>query len=79
MEFENSEILDFINTEVPSYQRSLLVKSFESASLSMDFYEQIGRELTGEISGNNLLLNTGPSINKTSFLEKLKKDLVSRV
>ena len=75
MEFENSEILDFINTEVPTYQRGLLVKSFQSDSLSIDFYEQIGKELTGEIRGNNLLLNTGPSINKTSFLEKVKEEV----
>lgn len=75
MKFENVEILDFINSDVPTYQREILLKSLNSNSNSIDFYNQIGKELTGEVNSNNLLLQTGPAINKTSFWEKVKDEV----
>ncbi|EIA08636.1 hypothetical protein [Flavobacterium frigoris] len=75
IEFENSEILNFINSDVPSYQRETLLKSLNSNSDSIDFYNEIGKELTGELNSNNLLLQTGPVINKTSFWEKVKDEV----
>lgn len=75
MEFENDQILEFINSDVPSYQRKLLIQSLESGSDSIDFYETIGKELTGEVSGNSMLLNTGANLNKASFLEKVKAEV----
>ncbi len=75
MEFENIEISDFINSDVPSYQREVLLKSLSSNSDSIDFYNQIGKELTGEMNNNALLLQTGPAINKASFWEKVKDEV----
>jgi hypothetical protein len=75
MDFKNDEILEFINSGIPTYQRSLLIKSLKSDSDSEDFYTEIGKELTGEVNNNNLLLNTGPAINKTSFSEKVKEEV----
>ncbi len=73
--FENPEILEFINSEVPTYQREILIRALESNSNLMDFYDNIGKELTGETAKNNLLLNTGPIINKDSFWDKVKKEV----
>lgn len=75
MEFDNIEILDYINSVVPTYQREILIKSLNSDSDSIEFYNQIGKELTGEVNTNILLLQTGPAINKTSFWEKVKDEV----
>lgn len=75
MNFTNDEILDFINSDVPTYQRFILIKSLNSNSESEEFYSKIGKELTGEQNNNNLLLNTGPAINKISFSEKVKEEV----
>ena len=75
MEFAKNEILEFINSEVPTYQRSILIQSLDSDSTSMDFYNQIGKTLTGENNNDFLLLNTGANINKTSFWEIIMKEV----
>lgn len=72
MNFTKEEILEFINSDIPTYQRAILIKSLNSNSDSEDFYSQIGMDLTGEANSNKLLLNTGPAIKNTSFLEKVK-------
>lgn len=70
--FEYTEIGEFIQTEIPTYQRDLLNKSLSSNSMSLEFYEEIGKELTGESTSERLLLNTGKKINSSSFYDKLK-------
>ena len=75
MEFDNKEILDFINSDVPSYQRDILTKSLNENSDSIEFYNTIGRELTGEVELDKMLLNAGPVINKASFWDKVKDEV----
>ncbi|OXA75925.1 hypothetical protein SAMN05444397_11273 [Flavobacterium aquidurense] len=75
LNFDNAEILEFINSEIPTYQRELLKKSLAGNIDSIDYYEQIGRELSGETNRDNLLLITGRTINKSSFYEKVKDEV----
>lgn len=75
LNFDNAEIIDFISTEIPTYQRELLIKSLTSDTASEDYYEKIGRELSGESSSDGLLLTTGRTINKSSFYEKIKTEV----
>lgn len=75
LNFDNTEILEFIDSEIPTYQREILKKSLESGINSIDYYEQIGKELSGEANNDNLLLMTGRIINKSSFYEKVKEEV----
>lgn len=75
LNFENAEIIEFIDSEIPTYQREILKKSLSKDSESMDFYEEIGRELSGESSTDNLLLTTGRTINKSSFYDNVKVEV----
>lgn len=75
LNFDNAEIIEFISTEIPTYQRDLLIKSLSSDTDSLDYYEKIGRELSGESSSNGLLLATGRTINKSSFYEKIRAEV----
>ncbi|TRX72579.1 hypothetical protein [Carboxylicivirga sp. M1479] len=73
--FQDSEIKDFINTDIPSYQRGTLLEAINANSTEADFYDVIGRQLTGEGSSKTMLLNTGPAISKSSFWDKVKKEV----
>ncbi len=75
LNFCDTEILEFINSEIPTYQRELLKKSLAANIDSVDYYEQIGRELSGETNRDNLLLITGRTINKSSFYDKVKDEV----
>lgn len=75
MDFKDEEIIDFIKSDVPSYQRHLLLKTIEGEAKNMDYYDNIGKELTGEGATDKMLLTTGPAINKTSFLDKVKGEV----
>ena len=75
LNFDNAEILEFINSEIPTYQRELLKKSLTVNFDSIDYYDQIGRELSGETNRDELLLMTGRTINKSSFYDKIKDEV----
>lgn len=75
LNFENTEIIKFINSEIPTYQRELLKRSLEASSESINYYDEIGKELSGESTTDNLLLQTGRTINKSSFYEKVKEEV----
>lgn len=75
LNFNQAEILEFINSEIPTYQRELQKKSLAGNIDSIDYYEQIGRELSGKTNIDNLLLTTGRTINKSSFYEKVKDEV----
>ena len=67
LNFNQAEILEFINSEIPTYQRELQKKSLAGNIDSIDYYEQIGRELSGKTNIDNLLITTGRTIKKNSF------------
>ena len=53
----------------------ILTKSLNENSDSIEFYNTIGRELTGEVELDKMLLNAGPVINKASFWDKVKDEV----
>lgn len=75
LNFENSEIIEFIDSSIPTYQRDLLKKLLISGSNSIEYYDEIGKELSGESVSDGLLLTTGRTINKSSFYEKVKVEV----
>lgn len=75
LNFENAEIIKFIDSEIPTYQRELLKKSLANNAASIEFYNEIGKELSGESSNDGFLLTTGRTINQSSFYEKVKSEV----
>ncbi len=75
MTFKHQEIEDFIKKSIPSYQRDLLLESLNSNIETEEFYENIGKKLSGEITVNNILLNTGPQIIQKSFWGTVKDEV----
>jgi len=74
-EFSEKEIKEFIESDVPSYQKNIVLQALVDGEHEVDFYDEIGRKLTGEGKTNPMMRSTGPAIDKTSFLDKLKLEV----
>ncbi len=75
LQFDLQEIKEFVDSDIPEYQRDILLKAVEEETDSIDFFDDLGRELTGENNNNHMLLATGPTIAKESFWDKVKNEV----
>ncbi|MEJ8803453.1 hypothetical protein [Pontibacter sp. H249] len=73
--FDNIEIEAFIKGSIPTYQQEKLLMLLQKDYIKIEDVELNGKVLTGEANNNLMFLNTGPSIQKTSFWECVKKEV----
>lgn len=59
VEFNENEIIDFINEAVPIYNREMALSSFV---LEANELEDLGLKLTGESTNKSFVINTGSGV-----------------
>ncbi len=73
MDYSESDIKDFINESVPSYNRKSVLEALEK---SADELEQLGMQLTGETGNRSFIVKTGASsTSKSSLWQCIKKEV----